>query len=154
MPEADPGKVVSAIVLGVAGLMLLLKATPLVRRAIQRVFLAASGVIFEMPAKLHSVLDTPLKRLGACLAAIGVLAVAVGAVQIAMHTDSLKSAIREFVESAIWVFSDDRYSDFKAVSYGVPLVLVGLAFSFLYDAGVGRVVRWVIHGHPIRDRRG
>lgn len=108
----------------------------------------------KMPDILDSRLNSPIKRLGACIAFAGLLSMVTGVIQIAMDARYFEDAVRYFHISAIWFFADHPYLVYKAVSYGVPLMLAGLVFSFFYDAGVGRVIGWIVHGrsHP-RARR-
>lgn len=145
MSQADPGQIASAIVLAAVALWLTLKAIRAAVLVTRKAALAAKRKAVVMPNRINSTLNTPVKRLGACFVAAGVIAVAVGAVQIVMDASSLNSALRAFLKSAMWVFGEDR-SDFKMVSYGVPTMLLGLTFSLFYDVGVGRLIRWILYG--------
>lgn len=107
-----------------------------------------------MPDWINAKLDTPIKRLGSLVAAAGSALTAIGIVQIIFDAASIGEAIRAFGDSAAWLFRDSSYASFETIAFGVPLAVLGLAFSFFYDAGVGKVIGWILHGssHP-RERR-
>lgn len=119
-----------------------------------RVKLVSQEEAMKISDIIDSTLNSPIKRLGACIAAAGLLSVIVGAIQIALDASYFEDALHYFFISATWIFTDHPYRVFKAVAYGVPLALVGLAFSFFYDAGVGKVIGWILRGRDYpRERR-
>ncbi len=147
MPDADLGKVVAAVVLSAVALWMSFKAGQMALAATRKAALFSKDWVIDVTSKIDSVLNTPVKRLGACITVVGAASLAIGVVQIAIYARYLDDALSYFLLSAVWLFSsDDSYLVFKAVSYGGPMTVVGLAFSFFYDVGVGKVIGWILHG--------
>ena len=81
-------------------------------------------------------LDTRVKRIGFVVMAVGLVMVGSGS-----------WIIWNDFPAAFWAsVTFERGYPFETsrlVSYGFPLAIAGFLLSFAYDAGIGRIVRWI-----------
>lgn len=96
------------------------------------------------PGRWRQRLDTPLKRIGAIILAIGCLTFFVGAVQMIDRRDDFGWFIETWIKS---VFRDgSSYRNYPTVAWGTYLIVLGLLSSFLYDKTLGKMFAWVKTG--------
>ena len=90
-------------------------------------------------------LDRPFKRLAAVVLMFSTPMLVVGVIQISFTTNGLSEFISDFSEA---VFFPNEWNDrgYWPARYGFFGVSIGLAFSFLYDANIGRLLSWIRHG--------
>jgi len=89
--------------------------------------------------KLTKVLDSPIKRAGLVVLALGACMLVGGVLVIG--ADSSSHVLDRLWKAAL----RDRYfyHQYWVAAWGVYLTIAGLLFSLLYDATLGRVVRWI-----------
>lgn len=90
-------------------------------------------------------LNTPLKRTGFVILIVGLGMLAVGVLQVVADDLSQRGVIER-----VWdAVTRDRYAyrRFWIAAWGAYLTVAGLLFSFLYDATLGRLARWIM-GQP------
>lgn len=85
-------------------------------------------------------LDSPIKRIGFCLLAVGLMVLIPGLFMLA--DDS------QYLGDAWWglMLGEDYYEEFWPLRVATFIVISGLLLSYLYDIGLGRIARWVKTG--------
>lgn len=94
---------------------------------------------------LEAGLNKPFKRVAAILLIFSTPVLIFGILQVSFMSSGLSDFAFEF-SKAIFFPDDWNSRNTWAAPYGFFGVLIGLAFSFKYDAHVGRLVRWIRHG--------
>ncbi|MDH0303470.1 MULTISPECIES: hypothetical protein [unclassified Pseudomonas] len=89
-------------------------------------------------------LDTPVKRVGALILAFGIVLSAIAAIQILGDTYAKRHFVGVWLESVF--FEKYSFRKFPLASYATWITLIGLLFSFWYEATVKRLWAWVATG--------
>ncbi|TNV22129.1 hypothetical protein FH968_04440 [Buttiauxella sp. B2] len=85
-------------------------------------------------------LNTPVKRIGFLVLAIGLALFAIGWIMWA--ADDFVYGWEEFIRSVTFdTYLWNNYNNFMC--YGFYLALFGAVFSYFYDLGIGQIVRWI-----------
>lgn len=87
--------------------------------------------------------DTPIKRFGFTLLAIGLLLIVGTLIYIALWTYRLHYYWELIVD--YWSYPI-RGGGYNCLHYGVILSIIGLFLSYLYDSTIGRLIAWIKHG--------
>lgn len=92
-------------------------------------------------------LNTPVKRLGGLVLAVGIVVLVIGLIQI-VGDMGRGGSMGVFFERWFKAAFQDRwyFRRFPMSALGTYLFVIGLLFSFAYDRTIGRVLTWIYHG--------
>lgn len=95
--------------------------------------------------KIQLRLDSPLKRVASTLLLISTPFFIGGSIQIFNEANSFSDFLPRLWDA---LFTDDHWGGpfHGPARYGFYGVSIGLVFSFLYDASLGRFLYWIRHG--------
>lgn len=87
-------------------------------------------------------LNTPVKRIGGLFLFLGLPILLYCLLDLLFYEDSIRSFLSAWLIYS-WTGYGLKYDLFRMSN---TLVIIGLLFSYLYDFGVGRIVRWIKEG--------
>lgn len=90
-------------------------------------------------------LDTPSKRIFGVFFLAGTVATMFGIMQVSFESSSFHEFLNTLIQTVLFTNSWD-YKRYWPLGYGLPISLIGLFGSYLYNSTARRIVDWIRYG--------